>query len=339
MQTFKPNLDLLRQALGPHIQGCHAELIKTTLRWSLVYRVTLEINQGHSTRENIIVKATNPNGPIDALEAERELLFYQRIYPKLSVPKPYIYHLGTDQASGWHLIVMDDLTCTYRFPKHPYQWTRAELRSVLWTYAILHTLSFFPSRSDLQWLNPRHESQLYFDSISEQVAIVQRAGIWEALPELPSLIAFANQSCQRYESAALTLLHNDTTPTNVALPKDLDSQPAILIDWQDVGIGMAEMDLAYLDLQPFNSARFIPRSELLSTYWQFRAEIEGEIPPPDERANRQLHADLVMALWLTRPASRVALHPYPEGSYPRMHWDSQYAIVYNRLKALGHEIQ
>ena len=37
----------------------------------------------------------------------------------------------------------------------------------------------------------------------------------------------------------MTLLHGDTTPANAPLPKDLDSQPATLIDWQDVGRGHA----------------------------------------------------------------------------------------------------
>ena len=109
----------------------------------------------------------------------------------------------------------------------------------------------------------------------------------------------------------------------------------MLIDWQDVGIGMPEMDLAYMDLQPFESGRLIPRSELLSYYWHSRSD---NIPSPAERTNRQLHADLVLALWLTRPASHAALHPYPEGTYPRMHWDSQFSIVYNRLKSLTKEI-
>jgi hypothetical protein len=112
----------------------------------------------------------------------------------------------------------------------------------------------------------------------------------------------------------------------------------MLFDWQDAGIGMPEMDLAYLDLQPFHSAHLITRRELLSIYWQMRAERGDELPTEEERVKRQLHADLIMALWLTRPASRVALHPYPEGSYPRRHWDSHFGIVYNRLQALALEI-
>ena len=337
MQTYQPNLDLLKQALGPHVQDCHAELIKTTLPWSLVYRVTL-LTQGHSTHESVIVKAINPNGPSDPREAERELLFYKNIFPKVNIPKPFVHLLTTDKVSGWHVIVMEDLSSTHRIPKHPHQWTRAELKSVLRVYALLHTTNVLLTEP---WLNPRHESQLDFEAIPEQVDIVQRAGIWDALPQLPDLISYARESCRKYENAVVTLLHNDTTPANAPLPFDLDArpaQPAMLIDWQDVGIGMSEMDLAYIDLQPFDSGRLIPRSELLSYYWYSRAEIENSIPSPAERINRQLHADLVMALWLARPASRVALHPYPEGTYPRMHWDSQFGIVYNRLKELAKEI-
>ena len=337
MQTFEPNLDLLRQAIGNDIEDCHAELIKIALGWSRVYRVTLtRRGQGHSTRDPVIVKTINPNGPPTALEAERELRFYQTILPGLCIPKPQVYFLTTDQATGFHIIVMEDLSSTHRIPTHPYQWTRDELKSVLRAYAYLHTSPV--ENLNYDWLAPRHENMLDFENILEQVAIVQRAGIWKELPELSDLIAFARESCRKYASSELILLHGDTTPANAPLPNDLDSQPATLIDWQDVGIGMAEFDLAYLDLQPFESARLIPRSELVDLYWHFRAEIDSDIPSYEERRARQLHADVVMALWLTAPASRVTLHPYPEGTYPHMHWSSQYGVVFNRLKALAQEI-
>jgi len=179
---------------------------------------------------------------------------------------------------------------------------------------------------------------LNFEMIPEQAANVQRAGIWGALPGLSKLIAYARESCKKYADEKITLLHGDTTPANALLPQDL-TQPAVLIDWQDVGVGMPEFDLAYLDLQPFHSARLIPRSELLNIYWRFRAEIDSsQIPSPEERRMHQLHADLVNTLWLVGSASRVALHPYPKGTYPHMHWASQHPIVYDRLKTLGCEI-
>jgi len=332
---YEPNLDLLRQAFGNNVQDCHAELIKVALGWSRVYRVTLS-QQGHSTRGSVVVKTIDPNGPADVFEAERELCFYQILHPKLCIPKPEVYFLTTDAATGFHVIVMEDLSSTHRIPTHPYQWTRAELKSVLHTYAHLHTSTL--EALDYTWLAPRHERQLNFEMIPEQAGAVQRAGLWGDLSELPNLIAYARESCKKYADEKITLLHGDTTPANALLPQDL-TQPATLIDWQDVGVGMPEFDLAYLDLQPFDSARLIPRPELLDTYWHFRAEIDSpKLPSPKERRARQLHADVVNTLWLISPASRVALHPYPEGTYPHMHWASQHHIVYDRLKSLAHEI-
>jgi hypothetical protein len=335
VHIYEPNLDLLRQAFGNEVEACQAELIKVALGWSRVYRVTLS-KQGHSTRESVIIKTIDPNGPATALEAERELRFYQIIHPALCIPKPEVYFLTTDPATGFHIIVMEDLSRTHHFPTHPYQWSGVELQSVLRAYASLHTSEI--KSLDYVWLAPRHESQLNFEIIPEQVATVQRAGIWGELDELPDLIEYARESCKKYADEKMILLHGDTTPANSALPQNPDSQSATLIDWQDVGIGMPEFDLAYLDLQPFESARLIPRSELLDLYWRFRAEINSNIPSPNERRARQLHADVVNALWLTAPASRVVVRPYPEGTYPHIHWSSQYGIVYNRLKSLCCEI-
>jgi aminoglycoside phosphotransferase (APT) family kinase protein len=331
---YEPDLALLRQALGNHVQDCHAELIKIALGWSRVYRVTL-LRQGHSLRESVVVKTIDSNGPATTLESERELRFYQILHSELCIPKPDVYFLTTDEATGFHVIVMEDLSSTYRSPTHPYQWTRAELESVLLAYARLHTSKL--KSLDHPWLTSRYESQLNFEMISKQAANVQRAGIWGDLPELPELIAYARESCKKYADEKIVLLHGDTTPANALLPQDL-TQPAVLIDWQDVGVGMPEFDLAYLDLQPFHSARLIPRSELLDIYWQFRSEIDSDIPTPEERRARQRHADVVNTLWLVGSASRVALHPFQEGTYPHMHWASQHPIVYDRLKTLGCKI-
>ena len=337
MPIYEPNLDLLQQAFGNSIQYCRAELIKVALGWSRVYRVTLSHQgQGHSARETVVVKTMDPHGPPTLLEAIRELRYYEVLHPKLRIAKPEIYLLTTDETTGFHVVVMEDLSPTHRIPTHPYQWTHEELRSVLRAYAYLHTSDV--ENLDYPWLAARHESALGFEKIPEQVATVQRAGIWGDLPGLPDLIAYARESCDRHANTQVALLHGDTTPANAALPHDLDSKPAILIDWQDVGVGMPEFDLAYMDLQPFESGRLVPRAELLDLYWCYRSEIDSAIPSPEERYARQLHADVVMTLWLTATASRVALHPFPEGTYPHMHWSSQYGIVYNRLRSLAQEI-
>ena len=337
MLIFEPNLDLLRQAFGNSIQDCHAELIKVALGWSRVYRMTLtRTGQGHLPRETVVVKTMDPNGPPASLEAIRELRYYEVLHPKLSIAKPEIYFLTTDKVTGFHVIVMEDLAPTHRIPTHPYKWTREELRSVLRAYAYLHTRQV--ENLDYPWLALRHENALNFENIPEQVATVQQMGIWGDLPGLVDLIAYVHDSCKKYKDEKVTLIHGDTTPANAPLPQDLSSEPATLIDWQDVGLGMPEFDLAYVDLQPFESGRGIPRAELLDLYWCYRSEIDSEIPSSQERRARQLHADVVFTFWLTKTASRVAVHPYPAGTYPHMHWSSQFGIVYNRLKSLIEEI-
>jgi aminoglycoside phosphotransferase (APT) family kinase protein len=281
----------------------------------------------------------DPNGAPTAVDAVRELHYYQFLHPTLPIAKPEIYFLTTDEETGFHVIVMEDLSATHHIPTHPHQWTYEELKSVLCAYAYLHTSKASTANLAYPWLAPRYESALDFETIPEQVAIVQRAGIWGEIPGLAGLIAFARESYQTYADVKLSLLHGDTTPANAPLPHDLGSKPATLIDWQDVGPGMPEFDLAYMDLQPFESGRLIPRAELLDLYWCYRGEIDPDIPSLEERHARQLHADTAMTLWLTGTASRVALRPYPEGTYPHMHWASQFGIVYNRLNSLTQEIE
>ena len=338
MRIFEPNPDLLRQAFGNSIQDCRAELIKVALGWSRVYRVTLTYaGQSHLARKTVVVKTMDPKGAPTPIDAERELRYYEILHPRLSIAKPEVYYLTTDEATGFHVIVMEDLSPTHHIPNHPHQWTYDELRSVLCAYAQLHTSTV--DNLDYSWLAPRHESALNFEDIPEQVAAVQRAGIWGELPGLSDLITFTRESCAKYADTQLTLLHGDTTPANAALPREAASNSATLIDWQDVGVGMPEFDLAYMDLQPFESGRLIPCTELLDLYWCYRSEIDSAIPSPEERHARQLHADVVFTFWLTASASRVAVHPYPEGTYPHMHWSSQFGIVYNRLKSLIEEIR
>ena len=336
VQTYEPNLDLLRHTFGNSVQDCHAELIKVALGWSRVYRVTLtRQGQGYSPRETVIVKTMDPRDLPVGFDAVRELRYYQILHPQLSIAKPEVYFLTTDEATGFHVIVMEDLASTHDIPVHPHTWTYEELKSVLCAYAYLHTNAANPA---YEWLAPRHERALDFEKIVDQVAIVQQAGIWGDLAGLADLIAYARESCQNYANVDLSLLHGDTTPANAPLPKDLGARPATLIDWQDVGIGMPEFDLAYIDLQPFESGRSVPRSELLDLYWCYRSELDSDIPSPEEQRARQLHADVVFTFWLTASASRVALHPFPEGTYPHMHWNSQFGIVYKRLKDLIQEI-
>ena len=331
---YEPDLALLQKAFGPDVITCHVELLKVAFSWSRVYRLSFA-QLGSSDVKSVVVKTIDPHGPATALESERELRFYEQIHPRLTIPKPEVYSLSTDATSGFHVIVMEDLTPTHRTPAHPYRWTPSELHSVLRAYAELHTQSI--TDISVPWLAPRIEDLIDFERLPALAGEVQAAGIWGDLPDLDRLIDFARSTCERFANEPLRLLHGDTTPANASLPKDLN-EAATLIDWQDVGLGLPEFDLAYLDLQPFESAQGMPRAELLNLYWRLRQEIDPEIPAPALRRLRQLHADVTNALWLIVPANRVARQPYMPGTYPHMHWASQFGVVYNRLRSLGEEL-
>ena len=136
--------------------------------------------QGHSTCKSIVIKTLGPDGPASLLEGERELRFYQTIHSDLPIPKPEVYHLTTDKATGFHVIVMEDLSLTHRLPDYVHQWRREELKCVLRTYACLHTHIF--ESLDYEWLAPRYENQLNFETIPEYIATVQHAGSWGGIP-------------------------------------------------------------------------------------------------------------------------------------------------------------
>jgi thiamine kinase-like enzyme len=130
-----------------------------------------------------------------------------------------------------------------------------------------------------------------------------------------------------------TLLHNDVCPPNCGLPPNADGE-CVLVDWEMVGWGLAEMDLAYMFMQPFASERMLDRSEMLEYYWQQRHVLEGVRQPADVERATQRYADAVLALWLVPVAHRVTARPYPEGSAPGDYWEGMFGVLHGRLKAL-----
>jgi hypothetical protein len=140
-------------------------------------------------------------------------------------------------------------------------------------------------------------------------------------------------------------LHNDIYPPNVGLPRertggDADSdgqltlEQVVLIDWEMVGWGLAETDLAYLFLQPYRSAAAVNREEALEFYWQERRRLEGDVPTAAERRFRQAHADGLLALWLLPVAARMATTPHPVGSAPHTYWSEMFQVLGERLALL-----
>jgi hypothetical protein len=208
---------------------------------------------------------------------------------------------------------------------------------VLRTYARFHVAGRAALPDDRAWLLPRYEARVRTTDVLAQADELRRWGVWGPLPRLPQLVARTLDGIRRLESHPVTLLHNDVSPANVGLPRDLRGS-GVLVDWEMLGWGLPELDLAYMFTQPFRSAEGLDRTRMLDYYWDRRQALEGTIPPPAQRRWRQRHADAVLALWLVPVAHRVAAHPFPAGSAPRRYWRSMFGVLYERLGALCRDL-
>ncbi len=334
-----PDLGFFRRHFGSQLREVIPQRLKDGPQRAVIDRVRLTFAGGQAEPASLIVKRCPPNSDYPHYRQDRERRFYETLAPELGVCTPRLIFAGADSADGSLFLVLEDLAGTHRFPDHPYRWTPDELRSVLSAYARLHTLSASelppPSRRD--WLLPPAEARWSPEAVAAGHTAAVRHGHWRPLAGLDSLVAWAEAEATSWAGAPVTLLHNDVVPPNVGLPRDPGGALTIL-DWQDAGWGMAELDLAYLFTQPFDSGRGLERDQALSYYWAERKALEGSIPSPVERRARQRFSDAVLALSLVPVAGRAAAQPYPAGTYPARHWESLFGVLYTRLETLCAEV-
>ncbi len=331
--------EFLRQVLDPAIREASVLPVKTDdISPNAIFRVVPQYARGHAGVSSVIVKTIEPDWPDDPWGADRESLFYSKLYPKLDVRKVQIYYAGVDPATRRRMVVMEDLGDAFRFTPHGHVWTPAEAACLLRTYARLHDegRDCLPPAADWEWLHEPYNARLDLEAVPGMVQELVERGIWEPLPLLDRLIEVVRAALPRLADQPVTLLHNDVAPPNIAFPRDLEGE-GVILDWHDAGWGMAELDLAYLFIQPFRPARRLDKAWALDYYWSCRRALEGYSQDPAERRTIQEHADAVLALSLLPVARKVAANPYPTGSYQKAHWDSQYGILYNRLVELCEE--
>ncbi len=176
---------------------------------------------------------------------------------------------------------MEDASPDYRFPSAWHIWTEAEARCVLKAYARLHIRGeqCLPPENQRDWLW-RMALQTRAWPVEELLALAHDLaawGVWPTIPGLERLIQRTLDDMPIFAAGPATLLHNDVTPANAALPHDLDGE-AILLDWEMAGWGMAELDLAFMFTQPFRSERDIDKQAALDYYWDQRYALDGRRP-------------------------------------------------------------
>ena len=336
-------LPLLQHTVSPHVKRYTSTKIKNSATPAAVYRLTVAYNgssNGTYTAKpcTLILKRICPHWLDDPGFSDREARFYACLLPRLDIPHPHIYYTGLDPDTQDRLILMEDLT-GYHLPPPTRPWTQAEGHCLARAYARLHADKgrVLPPEDERGWLMARHESRLEPGRISNMVSDLVQQNVWEPIPCLESLLARTVDAARTFTQLPATLLHNDVYPPNVALPLDLDGD-AILLDWEMASWGRAEMDLAFMFLQPYRAHKLLDRARVLDTYWAARHALEGEIPACEERETRQFYADAVWGFWLVPVAHRMAAHPFPPGSVVDTYWKSMFGVLQDHLQRLSRDI-
>jgi hypothetical protein len=339
--SFALSLAWLQQTIDPRIAGFTVECIKTNFSLTSVARVILDYAGGHSGCRSAIVKIIAPSWPDDPHGPDREGWFYSRLFPRLEMGRPRWRHITIDPATSCRIIIMEDLAGDYRFPPPTHRWSLDEMRCALRAYARLHERgqACLNGADEQAWLWQMALQQRAWqtDEILALADELVRRGVWPQTAGIERLVArtLAEQTCFRARPA--TLLHNDVFPPNVGLPRDLTDE-AILLDWEMLGWGMAELDLAFMFMQPFRSSEGINRSDALDYYWEQRSALGGSAPAPDERWILQRHADALWALSLVPVAHQACVKPYPDGSAARAYWDAMFGVLHECVRRLCEDV-
>ncbi len=327
----------LREVVDPQINGFEDSLVKISASPSTVHRVALAYSRGHPGVRTVIVKSIAPVWPNDPHGPDREPCFYTKLLPCLDLKYPQVYDVGVEPTSHHRLIVMEDMAASYRFPPPVHRWTPDEAKCMVQAYARLHVRGCpcLPPEAERDWMwrMALYERAWEPESLAHMVDDLVAQRNWPPLPRVEKLIEGTLANLAHFDRYPATLLHNDVYPPNVALPLDLDDE-AIILDWEMAGWGLAELDLAFMFLQPFRSAQQLDRGETLAAYWAQRQAMEGTCPPYEERQAVQNHADALWALSLIPVAHRVAARPHPAGSAPHIYWESMYGVLHERLADL-----
>ena len=337
---YAPSLSLLRARVSPSIQQVTVEPIKRSSTPAAVYRLWLDRRDKQSPR-SLVVKRIEDGRPEDPEGHRREVCFYRQLLPLLDLPHPHIYYAGPEPGTSAQLVIMEDVARTHRFPSPQHTWTQREIEQILSTYARLHASGqdFLAAEEAGDWLMDRHERRL-FETAGELPRMVEslvKKGIWPKMTSFGSLLDRTLREAKLLSRQPVTLLHNDVYPSNCSIPL-VGGVEVILVDWDMVGFGLAEMDLAYMFIQPFSSHRQVYRQEALAYYWRRRRRLDGKLPSEIELKARQRYADALWALWLIPVAYRVSSSPFPHNSAPQIYWNSMFGVLGDRLHALSNEI-
>jgi thiamine kinase-like enzyme len=266
--------------LGVPLTGFEATVIKEGFLPSTVYRVQLESSDAVTPR-SVILKCVRPPWGEDAYRGEREARVYTELVAALPIPQAarYFVHLG--DAAHHSQLVLQDLNNAFVFYPETHAWTWAEAQAILRALAQLHSggrALDIPNRPYLmsplhtRWTPQRAREMMADLAHTDWLA----ARMTQAEARTERVLNELRQLEQLAAREALTLVHYDIYPPNIAFTRDAAEPEAVLIDWAAATADVAEIDLAFLFLQPYHSDRLLDWRAALRYYWDERARLTGE---------------------------------------------------------------
>lgn len=257
--------------------------------------------------ETKIVKITRREEMPDYLTANypsvdmAEYHFYTELQPLLNLPVPTLLTHGL-LPQGGVFVVLEDVAINHRLLPLDHHYTTEEVLSIMETYACLHGRGekLIADEKSYPWLHPDPRTTFAPHLVLPYLQELAGNEWTEALatgplrsPRLPSLL---REVVSRLAHLPTTLLHNDFYPTNVALPLDR-TEPGLLLDWQLIGRGPLQLDLANIGLQSDNPHfQAVDIDAVLICYLEALAREHGYKIPLATLREQCTYAKLLLAL-------------------------------------------
>jgi len=295
--------------------------------------------------ETKIVKITRREEMPDYLTANypsvdmAEYNFYTKLQPLLNLPAPALLAHG-HLPQGGVFVVLEDVAINHRLLPLEHHYTTEELLSVMETYACLHGRGekLLADEKSYPWLHP--DPRTTFAPHLVRPYLQELAGNeWTAAlatgplrsPHLPSLL---REVISRLAPLPTTLLHNDFYPTNIALPLDR-TESGLLLDWQLIGHGPLQLDLANIGLQSTNPHfQAVDIDAVLFCYLEALARERGYKIPLSALREQCTYAKLLLALDFL-PRFVRAMHRSNTHHEPWIPWMRE-AYVANMTEIASH---
>ncbi len=255
------------------VTNVQAEQWATEGTSSRLYKLSVSYSSDQLQQpKSFILKLSLPG--VHAEMAQREVAYY-KLANSMGAGKfsPRCYHCEYDAGTGHHHILMADLSHSHFHPMWPLPPRKVHCEAAVMALAQFH--AFWWGHIDLERVYEQAMTRAKLDALVDQHQkmfkkfsgfmgdrLEQGQAAYEALFKGFTNLWEQHESRQPSGSGALTLVHGDSSFSNLLIPNNLDKGNVAIIDLQTSRVGVGTDDLA----------------EMMALYW-----------PPDVRNRLEKH--------------------------------------------------